>query len=61
VVGKPLPALAIGVRAGIGLDDQIGAPRFRAMIELAWQAPAAPHVAHPPTLEPTSEDLDPEE
>ena len=60
-VGKPLPELAVGVRAGVGLDDQIGSPRFRAMLEVAWQAPAAPHHAKPPTLEPQDEDLDSEE
>jgi len=60
-VGKPLAELAIGVRAGVGLDDQIGSPRFRAMLELAWQAPAAPHRAKPPTLAPQDEDLDPDE
>ena len=60
-VGKPLPELAVGVRAGIGLDDQIGSPRFRAMLELAWQAPAAPHHAKPPSLEPQDEDLDSDE
>jgi hypothetical protein len=41
-VGKPLPDVTVGVRAGFGLDDQVGAPRFRAMLELAWQAPAPP-------------------
>jgi hypothetical protein len=42
VVGRPRPGFAIGVRVGAGLDDQIGAPRFRATLELAWQAPAPP-------------------
>jgi hypothetical protein len=41
---EPLPGLAVGVHAGFGLDDQIGAPRFRAMLELAW----TPRVARPP-------------
>jgi hypothetical protein len=59
-VGKPLPELAVGVHAGFGLDDQIGSPQFRATIELAWQAPAPPHHASPPTLAPDSDDLDPE-
>jgi hypothetical protein len=57
-VGKPLPELAVGVRAGLGLDDQIGSPRFRAMLEVAWQAPATPHHARPPTLAPQDEDPD---
>jgi len=43
-VGRPIPSLAISVRAGLGLDDQIGSPRFRAMVEIAWQAPEPPHV-----------------
>jgi hypothetical protein len=44
VRGLPaLPALAIGGHVGFGLDDQIGAPRFRALVELAW----TPRVARP--------------
>jgi hypothetical protein len=42
VVGRPLPELAVSVHAGLGLDDQIGSPRFRALLELTWQAPLAP-------------------
>jgi hypothetical protein len=42
---QPLPALTIGVHAGIGLDEQIGAPAFRAILELAW----TPRVPHRPT------------
>lgn len=42
VIGRPRPELAIAVRAGLGLDDQIGSPRFRATVEVAWQAPAPP-------------------
>ncbi len=42
VVGKPRSDLAIGVHVGLGLDDQIGAPLVRAMLEVAWQAPAPP-------------------
>jgi hypothetical protein len=61
VVGKPLPELAIGVRAGFGLDDEVGAPAFRAMVELAWQAPAPPREVHPPTLEPQPDDDDSEQ
>jgi hypothetical protein len=37
---RPLPALAIGVHVGAGLDTQIGAPRVRAVLELAWTPPA---------------------
>ncbi|HEU4734721.1 MAG TPA: hypothetical protein VFT22_42815 [Kofleriaceae bacterium] len=42
-VVQPLPELAVGARLGAGLDDQIGAPRLRAVIELAW----TPRVARP--------------
>jgi hypothetical protein len=48
VVTRPRPELALGVHIGTGLDDQIGSPRFRAMVELVWQgpepAPAAPAI-----------------
>ena len=44
VIGRPLPELAIGVRAGLGLDDQVGSPQFRALLEVTWQAPAPPAV-----------------
>jgi hypothetical protein len=33
---KPRPELAIAVHAGAGLDDQIGAPAFRALLQAAW-------------------------
>ncbi|HEX4422665.1 MAG TPA: hypothetical protein VH165_32340 [Kofleriaceae bacterium] len=39
---RPRAGLAIGVHAGAGLDDQIGAPRARLVIELAWTPPASP-------------------
>jgi hypothetical protein len=39
-----LPELTVGAHAGVGLDDQIGAPRFRAVLELAW----TPRVARRP-------------
>jgi len=49
VIVQPLPALTVGAHVGAGLDDQIGAPRWRALIELAWtprvarrSEPAAP-------------------
>jgi hypothetical protein len=35
-VGRPRPDLAIGVRVGAGLDDQIGAPAYRGVLEAAW-------------------------
>jgi len=55
VVVQPVAELTVGAHAGFGLDDQIGAPRFRALIELAW----TPRVARPvgpaaPTDAPTN-------
>jgi hypothetical protein len=44
VIVQPLPELAVGAHAGLGLDDQIGAPRVRAIVELAW----TPRVVRPP-------------
>jgi hypothetical protein len=62
VIVQPTLQLAIGVRAGVGLNDQIGAPRVRAMLELAWQPQATGKpravVAPPPTLLPSSDDDD---
>ena len=59
---QALPALAVAGRVGLGLDDQIGAPRVRALIELAWtpRLPPAPPPASaaPPAREP---DDDPDE
>ena len=57
VVGRPLPSLALGIRAGLGLGDQIGSPRFRATLELTWQAPMPPAPARSPT-EPEPDDED---
>jgi hypothetical protein len=56
VVGRPLPQLAVGVRAGFGLNDQIGSPRFRAVLEVTWQSPDAPVVV--PVNERATEDDD---
>ena len=45
LVIQALPELTIGVRVGRGLDDQIGAPAWRATLELAWRGawnPLAP-------------------
>jgi hypothetical protein len=54
------PELRLGVHIGIGLDDQIGAPRFRGLVELAW----TPRVERPaPTAQPPppDDDDDPDE
>jgi hypothetical protein len=49
VTVRPRSALAFTVHAGLGLDDQIGAPAFRAALQAAWTpqrarraAPAGP-------------------
>jgi hypothetical protein len=44
VLAHPRSWLAVAVRVGTHLDDQIGAPRFRAMLELVYQGP--PVVEH---------------
>jgi hypothetical protein len=57
---QALPALTLAAHAGAGLDDQIGAPRLRVLLEAAWtpRVPyAAPAVA-PPAAPP---DDDPDE
>ncbi|HET9624229.1 MAG TPA: hypothetical protein VFP84_22805 [Kofleriaceae bacterium] len=44
---RPQPALALGVAIGAGLDDAIGAPRWRAVATVAWTPPADPAPARP--------------
>jgi hypothetical protein len=58
-----LPELTIGVHVGAGLGDQIGAPRFRALVEVAWaprsaRAPGRPEPA-PPAAPPEDPDDEP--
>ncbi len=38
LIGRIRPAYAIAVRAGTHLDDEIGAPAFRATIDLVYQS-----------------------
>jgi hypothetical protein len=57
---RATPALSIAVRAGFGLDDQIGAPSFRAVLAAAWtprvERPAGPaQPAAQPAAEPGAE------
>jgi hypothetical protein len=59
VVGTPTTSLAVGLRVGIGLDDQIGAPLVRAMLELTWHG-APPPAATVPIVEPDVDVPDPE-
>lgn len=40
LIGRIRPWLAVAARVGTGLDDQIGAPRFRAMLELDYTGAA---------------------
>jgi len=60
VVVQALPELAIGAHAGFGLDDQIGAPRLRALLELAYTPHPAGRAADPaaPADEPGEADDD---
>jgi len=44
ILSKPRDWFAVAFRVGTHLDDQIGAPRFRAMLELVYQGP--PVVEH---------------
>jgi len=59
-VVRALPELTIAGRVGVGLDDQIGAPALRLLVELAWtpRVPRPPAVAPPPPL---PEDDEPDE
>jgi hypothetical protein len=41
LVTRPRGGVVIGIRIGTGLGDELGAPRFRGLVELAYQ-PAAP-------------------
>jgi len=57
---QPLPELAIGGHVGLGLDDQIGAPQVRAILELAWTPRVARQPAAAPGREPPPDpDLEP--
>jgi hypothetical protein len=58
VIGRPTRELTIGARAGVGLDDQIGAPRVRAMVELAWQPAGVPRpIVQPAPIETPADDV----
>jgi len=55
-----VPGLQLGVRAQAGLNDQIGAPRFVGMLELAWHPPATrPEVPAKPATSAPSPPSDP--
>jgi len=55
-----LPALTVGAQVGVGLDDQIGAPRLRLLVELAW-TPRQPRAPSPDPTPPPPDDDDPDE
>jgi len=55
-----LPELTVGGRVGLGLDDQIGAPRLRVLVELAW-TPRVPRPAASATPPPAPDDDEPDE
>jgi hypothetical protein len=61
-----LPELWVTGDVGVGLDDQIGAPRLRAIASVAW-TPRAPHepgrAPAPPHSDDTGDDTgdDPDE
>ncbi len=55
LVIQALPSLAIGLRGGHGLDNQIGAPAWRAMLEIAWRGDWQPF--GPSTSAPDDETL----
>jgi hypothetical protein len=63
VLVRALPALAIAGHVGFGLDDQIGAPRVRVLVELAWtpRADRPASGAAPPAPPAPPDDDDPDE
>jgi hypothetical protein len=59
LVSRPRAWLQVGARLGVGLDDEIGAPRLRAMLEVSWHAGkiAAPPEASPARVPDDDEDV----
>lgn len=53
LLARPRSYLAVALRVGTHVDDQIGAPRLRAMLELVYTGPA---VAERPAAEPGEDD-----
>ena len=56
VVSRPYPWREVAARAGAGLNDEIGAPRWRVGIAVTWRMPAAPPSLHPPPPPPADDD-----
>jgi hypothetical protein len=46
VLARPRDWFAVAFRIGTHVDDQIGAPRFRAMLELTFEGPAVVEAHH---------------
>jgi hypothetical protein len=63
VIGRIRPELALAVRIGVRLDDQVGAPVFRGLVELVFQAspgsPTSPRARSGDRDGDTIDDLDP--
>ena len=62
LVTQPLPSFTLGVRAGVGLSNELGAPDFRAMVEVTYRGsfqliPRAPES----TIDAPESALDPEQ
>jgi hypothetical protein len=55
-----LPALTIGAHLGVGLASQIGAPRLRLLVELAW-TPRQPRAPAADTAPAAPDDDDPDD
>jgi len=58
LVTKPVSAITLGVRIGVGLGDQIGAPRWRATFELTYQGTdrLIPRATAPDDVEPAMDE-----
>ena len=59
IVSRPRDWFAVAFRVGTHLDDQIGAPRFRAMLELVFQgSPVVDHRSEAPVEQGRDDDED---
>ncbi len=58
VIGRVRPQYAIAVRVGTHLDDQIGAPTFRASIDLVYQPSPTTHAHAAPATPATDDESD---
>jgi hypothetical protein len=58
LVTHPRGGFQVGVRVGAGLDDELGAPRFRATVELAWHAGPLVKPPEPIREEPPDDEIE---